>query len=70
MHVSWVECGRSHMVRNESFSLSDICIWVRFDKYNTINRSCSGVRVGVVEGGEGEKGGRKGEKAVGGKERE
>ena len=30
------------MVRNESFSPSDICIWVRFDKYNTINRSCSG----------------------------
>ena len=30
------------MVRNESFSLSDICIWVRFEKYNTINRSCSG----------------------------
>ena len=21
------------MVRNESFSPSDICIWVRFDKY-------------------------------------
>ena len=35
------------MVRNESFSPSDICIWVRFDKYNTINRSCSG------RGGEG-----------------
>ena len=30
------------MVRNESFSPSDICIWVRFDKYNTINWSCSG----------------------------
>ena len=30
------------MVRKESFSPSDICIWVRFDKYNTINRSCSG----------------------------
>ena len=34
------------MVRNESFSPSDICICVRFDKYSTINRSCRG------EGGE------------------
>ena len=40
------------MVRNESFSPSDICIWVRFDKYNTINRSCSG------GGGRGRGGGR------------
>ena len=56
------------MVRNESFSPSDICIWVRFDKYNTINRSCSG----GGSGGESERveGGRKGEKAVGRKERE
>ena len=29
-----------------------------------------GIRVGVVEGGEGEEGGRKADKAVGGKERE
>ena len=29
-----------------------------------------GIMVGVVEGGEGEEGGRKAEKAVGGKERE
>ena len=50
------------MVRNESFSPRDICISARLDKYNTINRSCSG--------GEGEEGGKKGEKAVGGKERE
>ena len=35
----------------QSFSPSDICIWVRFDKYNTINRSCSG---GGKGGGEGE----------------
>ena len=43
-NVSWVECGRGHMVRKESFSPMDICIcnWVRFDKYNTINWSCSG----------------------------
>ena len=57
------------MVRNKSFSLRDICIWVRFDKYNTINRSCSGGG-GGGGGGEGKEGGRKGEKAVGGKERE
>ena len=30
------------MVRNEIFSPSNICIRVRFDKYNTINSSCSG----------------------------
>ena len=46
------------MVRNESFSLSDICIWVRFDKYNTINRSCGGGR-GEERVGE-ERGERKG----------
>ena len=69
-NVSWVECGRGHMVRNESFSLRDICIWVRFDKYNTINRSCSGDKGGGGGGGWGEKGGRKADKAVGGKERE
>ena len=40
------------MVRKESFSPSDICIWVRFDKYNTINRSCSG-RGGGGGGGRG-----------------
>ena len=39
----------------QSFSPSDICIWVRFDKYNTINRSCSG-------GGRGEERGRGGER--------
>ena len=37
------------MVRNESFSPRDICIWVRFDKYNTINRSWEGVAEGVRE---------------------
>ena len=30
------------MVRKESFSPSDICICVRFDKYSTINRSWGG----------------------------
>ena len=39
------------MVRNESFSPRDICIWVRFDKYNTINRSCSGDKGGGGGGG-------------------
>ena len=56
------------MVRNESFSPSDICIWVRFDKYSTINRSCSGGRRGRGGGreerGEGE---RKEEREVEGK---
>ena len=52
------------MVRNESFSPSDICIWVRFDKYNTINRSCSvgggGEGEGRRKGGGGEEGRRRG----------
>ena len=56
------------MMRNESFSPRDICIWVRFDKYNTINWSCSGGGGGGES--EGVEGGRKGEKAVGRKERE
>ena len=36
------------MVRKKSFSPREICIWVRFDRYNTVNRSCSG---GGGEGG-------------------
>ena len=44
------------MVGNESFSPSDICICVRFDKYKIINRSCreEGVGRGRGKGGEGE----------------
>ena len=43
-------------MRNKSFSLSpsDICIWVRFDRYNTIPSTGPG-RVGVVEEGVGER---------------
>ena len=47
----------------QEFSPRDICILVRFNKYNTINRSCSGGGGGGR--GEGEEGGRKAEKAVG-----
>ena len=59
------------MVRNKSFSPSEICIWVRIDKYNTINRSCS--RRGGKERGRGGgrqergKGERKKEREVEGK---
>ena len=31
-------------MRKDSFSPSDICICVRFDKYSTINRSWGGIR--------------------------
>ena len=55
-------------MRNKSFSPRDICIWVRFNKYNTINRSCNGGGGGGES--EGVEGGRKGEKAVGEKKRE
>ena len=52
------------MVRNESFSPSDICICVRFDKYSTINRSCRGEGEGGEEEiGRGEGGG-KGERVT------
>ena len=51
----------------QEFSPTDICSLVRFDKYNTINRSCSGGGGGGR--GEGEEGERKAEKAVGGKAR-
>ena len=30
------------MVSNESFSPSNICIWVRFNKYNTIGPAVGG----------------------------
>ena len=65
MSVGW-SAERSYGEEQE-FSPRDIYILVRFDKYNTINRSCSGGGGGGR--GEGEEGGRKAEKAVGGKAR-
>ena len=51
------------MVRNKSFSPREICIWVRIDKYNTINRSCS--RRGGGRRGGGEEGERREEREKG-----